>query len=189
MMCSQVYILSNLRRFIEVLNISILIFHFSTNCTSLGGISSYALCLMCINFLQMRAENTTNEDANLGVLLVDFLELYGQKFDYNNTGISIRNGGKYVQRKELPCGLVDGQYRLFCVEDAINPWLNACSVSYRASDVKKAFYDAFSTLSSAVQNDTNDGLYSMLGRIVHVTDDFLQNRNWIQEHFGHAHDQ
>lgn len=137
---------------------------------------------MCINFLKMHSETKSNENVNLDVLLLDFLELYGQKFDYENTGISIENGGNPLPRNKMPCGLVDGQYRLFCVIDAVNPGLNACSVTYRAPDVKKAFNEAYMTLSMAIQNKTNEQ-HSVLGRIIYVTNDFLEYRKWVRENF------
>ena len=46
-----------------------------------GGISSYGLILMTVRFLQTR---DPNEKMNLGQLLIDFLDLYGHKFNYNS---------------------------------------------------------------------------------------------------------
>ena len=40
-------------------------------------------------------------DANLGVLLVEFFELYGRNFNYQRTGIKIRNGGCYCSKDEV----------------------------------------------------------------------------------------
>lgn len=127
----------------------------------------------------MHPETKSNANVNLGALLLDFLELYGQKFDYETTGISIGNGGKTFPRNEMPCGglMVNGQYRLFCVIDAIK-WLNACSNAYHASDIKNAFNEAFITLSMAIQNVTNEqstsSCSSILNQIVSVTDGFLE---------------
>lgn len=35
---------------------------------------------------------------NLGVLLMEFFELYGHYFNYEKTGISIRDGGTYFDK-------------------------------------------------------------------------------------------
>lgn len=51
-----------------------------------GGISSYSLILMCISFLQLHPRANLNPTTNLGVLLLEFLELYGRKFNYMKTG-------------------------------------------------------------------------------------------------------
>ena len=48
-----------------------------------GGISSYGLILMTINFLQMREQQ---EKLDLGKLLIEFFDLYGHKFNYNKVG-------------------------------------------------------------------------------------------------------
>lgn len=50
-----------------------------------GGISSYSLILMCISFLQLHPRQIP-DNANLGVLLLEFFELYGRKFNYMKTG-------------------------------------------------------------------------------------------------------
>lgn len=44
---------------------------------------------MCISFLQLH-QRQNFENANLGVLLIEFVELYGKKFNYMKTGISIK---------------------------------------------------------------------------------------------------
>ncbi len=62
----------------------------------MGGISSYLLTLMVISFLQLHGgtDGTLyHKKKNLGTLLLDFLEYYGRKFDFETTGISISNGG------------------------------------------------------------------------------------------------
>lgn len=153
---------------------------------SVGGISSFALTLMCISFLQKHPTYKTNEDANLGELLIDFFELYGNKFDFEHFGISIKNGGEYLPRDVMPC---DGDQQLFCVEDPVNHLLNACSVTYRAPDIKQAFHEAHSTLTTSISssgNSTNNcSQNSILGHIVHVTQDFIEFRKWVQDMFGH----
>lgn len=131
----------------------------------------------------MHPEIKAKDDVNLGAILLDFFKLYGQKFDYENFGISVGNGGKCIPRSELPCGLVDGQFRLFCVVDAINPWLNACRKSYRAADIKSAFNDAHTTLSMALQNTTSEQSTGVLSRIVSIGDDVIEYRKWIQDNF------
>lgn len=35
---------------------------------------------------------------NLGVLMIEFFELYGHHFNYDNTGISLRDGGTYFNK-------------------------------------------------------------------------------------------
>lgn len=40
-------------------------------------------------------------NTNLGVLLIEFLELYGRKFNYVKTGIRIKDGGQYISKEEV----------------------------------------------------------------------------------------
>lgn len=159
----------------------------SINFLSAGGISSYALTLMSISFLQKHPTYKPNEDANLGELLIDFFELYGEKFDYENVGISIKNGGAYLPRNVMPC---DGDQPLFCVEDTVNDWINACSFAYRAPDIKQAFHEAHTALTTAIsssQNTTSNCTQnSILGHIVHVSNDFINFRKWVRDTFEHT---
>lgn len=141
---------------------------------------------MCISFFQMHPTYKGQDDANLGELLLGFLKLYGRKFDYEHMGITIKNGGKYLPRNQLPCKKLD---ELFCIDNPVHKWLNACEETYRAADVKKAFNDAYVVLSKNVssnKNSTNDcAPHSSLGQIVHVADDIIDYRKWVRNAFEH----
>lgn len=39
--------------------------------------------------------------ANLGVLLIEFFELYGKKFNYMLTAIRVKDGGLYISKDEV----------------------------------------------------------------------------------------
>ncbi|OQR78364.1 PAP-associated domain-containing protein 5-like [Tropilaelaps mercedesae] len=53
-----------------------------------GGLSSYSLVLMILNFLLLHNDKdmVRSPKANLGQLLLDFLDLFGDKFDYEKYG-------------------------------------------------------------------------------------------------------
>lgn len=157
-----------------------------------GGISSYSLILMCISFLQLHSRQIENDTANLGVLLLEFFELYGRKFNYMKTGISIKNGGRYIPKEELQREMIDGHRpSLLCIEDPLTPGNDIGRSSYGALQVKHAFEYAFLTLSQAVspQNSAaNDCTRSsILGRIILVTDDVIDYRKWIKDNFESRH--
>ena len=38
---------------------------------------------------------------NLGVLLIEFFELYGRNFNYTNVGIRVKDGGTYFCKQEV----------------------------------------------------------------------------------------
>lgn len=46
-------------------------------------------------------QNAYCSNANLGVLLIEFLELYGRKFNYVKTGIRVKDGGTYISKEEV----------------------------------------------------------------------------------------
>lgn len=153
-----------------------------------GGISSYSLILMCISFLQLHPRHNAYEKANLGVLLMEFLELYGRKFNYIKTGISIKKGGQYLPKEELQREMVDGHRpSLLCIEDPLTPGNDIGRSSYGALQVKNAFEYAYIVLSSVVspiQSGMNDcNRCSILGRIVRVTDEVIEYRRWVQTTF------
>ncbi|XP_055693738.1 terminal nucleotidyltransferase 4B-like isoform X2 [Lutzomyia longipalpis] len=153
-----------------------------------GGISSYSLILMCISFLQLHPRQNIREKANLGVLLLEFFELYGRKFNYMKTGISIKNGGRYIPKEELQKEMVDGHRpSLLCIEDPLTAGNDIGRSSYGALQVKQAFEYAYIVLSQAV-SPLNTGLNdcarnSILGRIIRVTDEVVDYRDWVQKTF------
>ncbi|XP_063984238.1 terminal nucleotidyltransferase 4B-like [Diachasmimorpha longicaudata] len=154
-----------------------------------GGISSYSLILMTISFLQLHPrQNAYNAEANLGVLLIEFLELYGRKFNYVKTGIRVKDGGTYISKEEVQRDMIDGHRpSLLCIEDPLTPGNDIGRSSYGALYVKDAFDWAYHALSQAVSplnvlvNDANK--VSILGRIIRVTDEVIEYRKWIKETF------
>lgn len=143
---------------------------------------------MCISFLQLHPRHKVYDNANLGVLLMEFLELYGRKFNYMKTGISIKNGGRYLPKEELQREMVDGHRpSLLCIEDPLTPGNDIGRSSYGALQVKHAFEYAYVILSTAVSpihNGLNDCTrYSILGRVIRVTDEVIEYRRWVQSEF------
>ncbi|XP_050296070.1 terminal nucleotidyltransferase 4B-like isoform X2 [Anthonomus grandis grandis] len=152
-----------------------------------GGISSYSLILMCISFLQLhpRQDGVRLANANLGVLLIEFFELYGRKFNFINTGIRITDGGKYINKDEMQKEMADGHRpSMLCIEDPLQPSNDIGRSSYGILFVKKAFEYAFTILTNVVHplsihNDCTRT--SILGRIVRVSDKVVQHRRRIEE--------
>lgn len=54
-----------------------------------------------ISFQLHPRQNAHSSNANLGVLLIEFLELYGRKFNYVKTGIRVKGGGTYISKEEV----------------------------------------------------------------------------------------
>ena len=52
--------------------------------------------------LQLHARrDVKTSDANLGLLLLEFFDLYGRNFDYYKTAIRIKDGGSYMPKVTL----------------------------------------------------------------------------------------
>lgn len=76
------------------------------NETYSGGVGSFVLCSMVISFLQMRQRSMIARRVeekhvtfNLGSLLLEFLNLYGNTFNYVDVGITVLGGGTYFPKQ------------------------------------------------------------------------------------------
>lgn len=88
-----------------------------------GGLGSYSIVCLVVSFLQMHPKIRRGEidvDKNLGVLVMEFFELYGSFFNYDETGISLRDGGTYFSKRRR--GWYDFSRRyLLSIEDPADP--------------------------------------------------------------------
>ncbi|KAJ3333552.1 hypothetical protein HDU76_006859 [Blyttiomyces sp. JEL0837] len=71
-----------------------------------GGLVSYGLLIMVASFLMMHPMIQTGlikPQDNLGTLLLEFLELYGKHFNYNEIGIGVnlRHGSWYFRKENV----------------------------------------------------------------------------------------
>ncbi|XP_052417164.1 terminal nucleotidyltransferase 4B [Carassius gibelio] len=155
-----------------------------------GGIGSYSLFLMVVSFLQLHyREDACSSNPNLGVLLIEFFELYGRHFNYLKTGIRIKDGGSYLAKDEVQKGMLDG-YRpsMLYIEDPLQPGNDVGRSSYGAMQVKEAFDYAYVVLNHAVspiaKHYPNNKSESILGRIIRVTQEVAEYRDWISVQWG-----
>ncbi|KAJ7338359.1 hypothetical protein JRQ81_011389 [Phrynocephalus forsythii] len=155
-----------------------------------GGISSYSLILMAISFLQLHPRFDARRcNENLGMLLIEFFELYGRNFNYLKTGIRIKNGGAYVAKEEIMKAMTNG-YRpsMLCIEDPLMPGNDVGRSCYGAMQVKQVFDYAYIVLSHAVsplaRSYPNRDSESTLGRIIKVTQEVIDYRAWIKKKWG-----
>ncbi|XP_062866054.1 terminal nucleotidyltransferase 4A [Trichomycterus rosablanca] len=158
-----------------------------------GGISSYSLILMVISFLQLHPRiDARSPNANLGVLLIEFFELYGRHFNYLKTGIRIKNGGAYMAKEDIMKAMSNG-YRpsMLCIEDPLLPGNDVGRSSYGAMQVKQVFDYAYIVLGHAVSplanSYPNKDTDSTLGRIIKVTREVIAYREWIVQKWGSTH--
>ena len=97
--------------------------------------------------LTSRLLNGRGRKPLIGELLMDFLYLFGEKFDYSNIGFTILHGGKYFNvREERRVG--DPMW----VDDPMRPGTNVAASHFQINVVAGAFRDAFLALRRHVQN-------------------------------------
>ena len=77
----------------------------------------------CLDLPQLHPRiDARNPNENLGVLLIEFFELYGRHFNYLKTGIRIKNGGAYMAKEELMKAMNAGcRPSMLCIEDPLLP--------------------------------------------------------------------
>ncbi|CAL8100292.1 unnamed protein product [Calicophoron daubneyi] len=158
-----------------------------------GGLSSYALILMVVRFLQQTIPpNLAPDRVNLGTLLLEFFELYGRLFNYLNTAIRVTNGGQYVRKEVVQQNMEHGlRPSILCIEDPLCPGNDVGRRSYCALQVKQAFEYAYVVLSSAVlpQYHFIHGRtdVSILGRVIRISAKSLECRQRIRSYARRIH--
>jgi non-canonical poly(A) RNA polymerase PAPD5/7 len=88
-----------------------------------GGLGSYSIVCLAVSFLQQHPKIRRGEMdpmKNLGVLVLEFFEFYGLHFNYQEVGISLRDGGTYFNKTRR--GWADyKQPGLLSIEDPADP--------------------------------------------------------------------
>ncbi|KAF7319151.1 hypothetical protein HMN09_00251500 [Mycena chlorophos] len=121
-----------------------------------GGLGSYAVVCLCISFLQMHPKirfGHIDPDRNLGVLVLEFFELYGHRFHYDEVGISLRNGGCYFGKRQRgwgDYGVGNRRASNLSIEDPGDPSNDISSGSYNFHNVRQNLAGAHDILIAAV---------------------------------------
>ncbi|KAK9767816.1 Poly(A) polymerase [Basidiobolus ranarum] len=157
-----------------------------------GGLGSYATLLLVVSFLQLHPKvqsGEINPEENLGVLLIEFFELYGKNFNYVNTGISINNEGSYF-RKDLEGWQNQKQNYLLSIEDPQDADNDVSKGTHGILRVRKAFGGAYDVLTTNIfehyrdssrRHRRSDRPFSLLNGILKISTDTLKHRERIAE--------
>ncbi|KAL1742156.1 hypothetical protein HDZ31DRAFT_84324 [Schizophyllum fasciatum] len=167
-----------------------------------GGLGSYSIVCLVLSFLQMHPKIRNGEidpERNLGVLLLEFFELYGKYHNYEEVGVSLRHGGQYFSKR------VRGWFnytrpRSLSIEDPCDPDNDVASGSYNYFKVRQVMAGAHDLLTSAAyikttmlnakhdhryvsfrNGETDPADYSMLSSIVHISQEIVNHRRLVQE--------
>jgi non-canonical poly(A) RNA polymerase PAPD5/7 len=87
---------------------------------------------------------------NIGILLIEFFELYGKNFNYNEVGIEVTaTSSRYFRRERVG---YNNHFRpsVISIRDPQDPTNDISSGSYNFLRVKFAFQRAYSTLTSMI---------------------------------------
>lgn len=157
-----------------------------------GGLGGFSIICLVLSFLRTHPRIVTNEiDAkeNLGVLLIDFFELYGKNFGYDDVAISMLNGEpSYLPKVEWRDLQSMRTSFALCIQDPGDASNNISRGSFNVRDIKKAFAGAFDLLTNrcfeldlATFKDRRGK--SILGNVIKYRGkqrDFKDERNLIQ---------
>jgi non-canonical poly(A) RNA polymerase PAPD5/7 len=139
------------------------------NETFTGGIGSFVLLSMILSFLQHR-EKAQEElglppTRNLGVLLVDFLDLYGSKFNYVETGISL-NGTYFSKRARQGDWFDASRPFALCIENPTEKNNDMGKGSYFITKVRRAFEHAKQVLQAVIVREHDSRGQSILELLI-----------------------
>lgn len=127
-----------------------------------GGLSSYSLSLMVISFLQLHARTDTrlpSDQTNLGVLLLEFLDLYGHNFNYDSLAISVREGGTYFDKRDLilPTNINKrwSDIQNLSIEHCLEPWKDVAKGTYNIQIIRRTFAYGYQRLAQSLRKSEN----------------------------------
>lgn len=147
-----------------------------------GGLGSYSLVCMLVSFFQMHPlvqAKLIRPEENLGVLLLDFLELYGRQFNYDCVGISVLRHSYFDKsdrgwQNERRSGILS-------IEDPQNPENDLCKASFCFATVRQSFGHAFSMLCNVLTSASTKHTDSLLACIIGIPEDTLRHRFYVEQ--------
>ena len=154
-----------------------------------GGLSSYGLILMLVNFFQLheRGQDAMSPNANLGVLLLEFLELYGINYNYRVVGIDPSGTGARFARRDADCEPT--QQHMLSVLDPFNKENDVTRGSFAFEKVQASFNFAYCELEalirpSSVASPDKTHVPSILSSVMAVHPETVFHRVWAQRRFA-----
>lgn len=105
---------------------------------------------MVISFLQRHpkiAAGHIRAEDNLGAMLLEILELYGTRFNFDKVGIAIDHGGSYFRKADYEYS--DTKiWKKICMRDPNDPLNNISKASFQTENIIKVFGDAYRNLAT-----------------------------------------
>lgn len=116
-----------------------------------GGLGGFSTICLVYSFLRLHPRiSTGNIDAldNLGVLLIEFFELYGKNFSYDNIAISVMDDSVCYLRKSDYKDMQGRSSFTLAIQDPSDSSNNISRGSFNVLGLKKAFNGAFWSLAN-----------------------------------------
>ncbi|KAM5539924.1 hypothetical protein V8D89_006427 [Ganoderma adspersum] len=155
------------------------------NAASGGGLSSYGVICLAISFLQLNPLQRPAafieqplESESLGVLLVDFLEYYGKRFDYETAVVSVTQG-KVLTKEEK--GWTNTNYpHAVCIECLIKSDNDVGRPTSKVGRIRTLFQESHAALKAYAFSDA-PAAYNVLGTVLGVSDMTLGHRALLRD--------
>lgn len=162
-----------------------------------GGLSSYALLLLIASFLRLHPKIQTGEIVahdNIGILLIEFFELYGKYFNFDKLGVGINNNETWYFNKR-DYGMVNlGKPNNACILDPNDPSNDISRGSYAFTGVRNQFKSAYQSLIAVIgrgyqrevknefipKYDESKFVITVLGQILTIDRNVLDHREFLQ---------
>ncbi|TID22594.1 hypothetical protein CANINC_003254 [Pichia inconspicua] len=163
-----------------------------------GGLGGFSIICLCYSFLKLHPRISTNNIdplENLGCLLIEFFELYGYNFGYDEVGIAFTSDYQpiYISKRSHPDLMGRNPFSL-AIQDPHDPSNNISRGSFNLRDIKRAFGGAFELLVNRCYQ-LNSAKYkdrlgqSILGGIIKYKGkqrDFIDARHHVKNVAFHA---
>ncbi|KAJ2337361.1 hypothetical protein GGH91_005097, partial [Coemansia sp. RSA 2671] len=117
-----------------------------------GGMGSYAITLLAVSMLQMHPRILSGGldiHKNLGVLLIEFFELYGKRFNYDNVCISVLEKGQYLDKRRKGFHNLTQPY-LLSIEDPCDKTNDVTKGTYGITRIRQTFSGAYDLISNSI---------------------------------------
>ncbi|QPG73480.1 hypothetical protein FOA43_000791 [Brettanomyces nanus] len=115
-----------------------------------GGLGGFAIICLAYSFLSLHPRIITKSIdplQNLGVLLIEFFELYGFNFGYDEIAIAFKHKtqASYISKRSNPNLLSNNPFSL-AIQDPQDPDNNISRGTFNLRDIKRSFGGAYEML-------------------------------------------
>ncbi|ORZ22500.1 hypothetical protein BCR42DRAFT_473398 [Absidia repens] len=150
-----------------------------------GGIGGFGLVCLVISFLQMHPKVATRmiePEKHTGVLLLDFLQLYGINFSIGSVGISVKGTGSYyAQVRKRNHHKMRQNRPVFSIKDPLDSSNDIGIKSFNAVGVVKLFRKAYLSMFAKTLGKSRRTSPCMIAEIGYIPETMIRQRAWMEE--------